>query len=69
MCITSALLPPFLLVPPVYGADTLHRSQSEEDSVKEDMRLILEDKLLPENVQVLGFVLDIDTNKTREVFL
>ncbi|KAJ4346546.1 uncharacterized protein N0V89_010477 [Didymosphaeria variabile] len=45
------------------------KHQTEEESVKEDMRLIMEDKLLPKDVQVLGFVLDVETNKTTEVLL
>ncbi|KAL1597209.1 hypothetical protein SLS60_008791 [Paraconiothyrium brasiliense] len=45
------------------------KHQTEEESVKEDMRLILEDKLLPKDVQVFGYVLDVETNKTTEVSL
>lgn len=44
-------------------------SSNEEKSVKEDMRLILANPLLPEDLKVLGFVLDVDTNLTSEVFL
>ena len=47
----------------------LRRSQSVEESVKEDMRLLLEHPLFPEGLVVLGYVLDDETGVTTEVFL
>ncbi|KAL5400555.1 hypothetical protein PMIN06_012366 [Paraphaeosphaeria minitans] len=46
-----------------------YKHQMEEESVREDMRLVLADELLPKDVQVLGFVLDVETNRTTEVRL
>ncbi|KAK7183399.1 hypothetical protein DPSP01_000472 [Paraphaeosphaeria sporulosa] len=45
------------------------KHQTEEESVREDMKLIVADKLLPKDVQVFGFVLDVETNRTTEVRL
>jgi hypothetical protein len=43
--------------------------QSVEESVKEDMRLLLAHSLFPEGLVVLGYVLDDETGVTTEVFL
>ena len=48
---------------------TLRLSQSVEESVKEDMGLLLAHPLFPEGLVVLGYVLDDETGVTTEVFL
>ncbi|KAJ4303574.1 hypothetical protein N0V90_002473 [Kalmusia sp. IMI 367209] len=45
------------------------KHSSEEESVKEDMRLIQAHPLFPKDLQVLGFVLNVETNTTSEVLL
>ena len=40
---------------------------SIEESVKEDMKVIKKDPYLPKDIEVVGYVYDVFTGKTKEV--